>query len=111
MKLKVSSICYGHELLEPAVITEMALHDNRLWLLSHIHNSFISSDDTGICEMVLAPETFKEELTKIAKEQVYLSSILSLKSSIVFSRTYKASCQRCWQVKRRWTHSGLTHLT
>jgi len=47
----------------------MALHDNRLWLLSHIHNSFISSDDTGICEMVLAPETFKEELTKIAKDQ------------------------------------------
>jgi len=47
----------------------MAFHDNRLWLLSHIHNSFISSDDTGICEMVLAPETFKEEMTKIAKDQ------------------------------------------
>ena len=47
----------------------MAFHDNRLWLLSHIHNSFISSDDTGICEMVLAPETFKEEVTR-AKDQV-----------------------------------------
>ena len=48
----------------------MAFHDNRLWLLSHIHNSFISSDDTGICEMVLAPETFKEEVTRVAKDQV-----------------------------------------
>eukprot|EP00090_Calanus_glacialis_P016026 TRINITY_DN25140_c0_g1_i1.p1 TRINITY_DN25140_c0_g1~~TRINITY_DN25140_c0_g1_i1.p1 ORF type:complete len:510 (-),score=242.31 TRINITY_DN25140_c0_g1_i1:56-1585(-) len=47
----------------------MAFHDNRLWLLSHIHNSFISSDDTGICEMVLAPETFKEEVTRVAKDQ------------------------------------------
>jgi len=47
----------------------MAFHDNRLWLLSHIHNSFISSDDTGICEMVLAPDTFKEELTRVAKDQ------------------------------------------
>jgi len=47
----------------------MAFYDNRLWLLSHIHNSFISSDDTGICEMVMAPETFKEELTTVAKTQ------------------------------------------
>jgi len=47
----------------------MAFHDNRLWLLSHIHNSFISSDDTGICEMVMAPENFKEEMTMVAKTQ------------------------------------------
>ena len=48
----------------------MAFHDNRMWLLSHIHNSFVSSDDTGICEMVLSPETFKQDMTVIAKENV-----------------------------------------
>lgn len=25
----------------------MALYDNKFWLLSHIRNSFISTDDTG----------------------------------------------------------------
>ena len=48
----------------------MAFHDNSLWILSHIHNSFVSSDDTGICELVLSPETFKEDMTVIAKEHV-----------------------------------------
>jgi hypothetical protein len=48
----------------------MALYDNKLWLLSHIHNSFISSDDTGVCEMVLGAEDFKAELREVAKHQV-----------------------------------------
>jgi hypothetical protein len=48
----------------------MALHDNKLWLLSHIHNSFVSSDDTGVCEMVLGTEDFKAELKEVAKHQV-----------------------------------------
>ena len=48
----------------------MALYDNKLWLLSHIHNSFISSDDTGVCEMVLGAEDFKLELKEVAKHQV-----------------------------------------
>ena len=48
----------------------MALYDNKLWLLSHIHNSFISSDDTGVCEMVLGAEDFKSELKEVAKHQV-----------------------------------------
>ena len=48
----------------------MAFFDNRMWLLSHIHNSFVSSDDTGVCEMVLSPETFREDMTVIAKQKV-----------------------------------------
>ncbi|VEN35508.1 unnamed protein product [Callosobruchus maculatus] len=34
----------------------MALYDNKYWLLSHIRNSFISTDDTGMCELVMAGE-------------------------------------------------------
>ncbi|XP_072401364.1 stress-activated map kinase-interacting protein 1 isoform X2 [Diabrotica undecimpunctata] len=35
----------------------MALYDNKYWLLSHIRNSFISTDDTGMCELVMCGET------------------------------------------------------
>jgi len=31
----------------------MAFYDNKYWILSHIRNSFLYSDDTGMCEMVL----------------------------------------------------------
>ncbi|XP_066147220.1 stress-activated map kinase-interacting protein 1 [Euwallacea fornicatus] len=34
----------------------MALYDNKYWLLSHIRNSFISTDDTGMCETVMVGE-------------------------------------------------------
>ena len=58
----------------------MAFYDNRLWLLSHIHNSFVSSDDTGVCEMVLSPETFTEDMTVIAKThqlEMFLPDVLA----------------------------------
>ncbi|XP_060527132.1 stress-activated map kinase-interacting protein 1 [Cylas formicarius] len=35
----------------------MALYDNKYWLLSHIRNSFISTDDTGMCEVVMVGES------------------------------------------------------
>ena len=47
----------------------MAFYDNKLWLLSHIHNSFISSDDTGVCEMVMGGGGFKGELEVVARAQ------------------------------------------
>lgn len=34
----------------------MALYDDRRFLLSHINHSFITGDDTGICEMVMLDE-------------------------------------------------------
>ncbi|CAL4165592.1 unnamed protein product, partial [Meganyctiphanes norvegica] len=34
----------------------MAAFDDRHWLLSHIHNSYITSDDTGLCEVVVQVE-------------------------------------------------------
>lgn len=51
-------------------LQNMAFCDNRLWLLSHIHNSFVSSDDTGVCEIVLSPETFAEDMIHVAKTNV-----------------------------------------
>jgi len=47
----------------------MALYDNKLWILSHIHNSFMSSDDTGMCEQIMGADNFKEDLQIIAKNQ------------------------------------------
>lgn len=34
----------------------MATYNNQHWLLSHIRNSFISTDDTGMCEAVMLSE-------------------------------------------------------
>ena len=58
----------------------MAFYDNKLWLLSHIHNSFISSDDTGVCEMVMGGPGWREELEVVARSQgltAYLPTVLA----------------------------------
>ena len=47
----------------------MALYDNPLWILSHIRNSFVVSDDTGNSELVMAGDKYPVCLEKIAKEE------------------------------------------
>ncbi|XP_063226054.1 stress-activated map kinase-interacting protein 1 isoform X2 [Bacillus rossius redtenbacheri] len=49
----------------------MALYDNRHWLLSHMSNSFISSDDTGICEMVILGEEIPRKFENQSKLDFY----------------------------------------
>nr|CAG4641729.1 EOG090X072S [Eurycercus lamellatus] len=43
----------------------MAFYDNKYWILSHVRNSFLYSDDTGMCEMVMqntdVPKKIREE--------------------------------------------------
>ena len=71
----------------------MAFYDNRLWLLSHIHNSFVSSDETGICEMVLSPETFTEDMTVIAKShglEAFLPDVLAGQEELDSFRSHTA---------------------
>ncbi|XP_076047447.1 SAPK-interacting protein 1 [Oratosquilla oratoria] len=34
----------------------MAMYDDRQWLISHIQNSYVTSDDTGLCDVVLLGE-------------------------------------------------------
>nr|CAG4647936.1 EOG090X072S [Moina brachiata] len=47
----------------------MAFYDNKYWVLSHIRNSFLYSDDTGMCEMILQngdiPKAVREEGKKL----------------------------------------------
>jgi hypothetical protein len=49
----------------------MAFYDNKHWLLSHIRNSFISSDDTGMCEMVMIGEDIPRRLSNVTKFDCY----------------------------------------
>ncbi|XP_063865482.1 target of rapamycin complex 2 subunit MAPKAP1-like isoform X1 [Scylla paramamosain] len=35
----------------------MATYDDRQWILSHIQNSYVTSDDTGLCEVVVQQES------------------------------------------------------
>jgi hypothetical protein len=48
----------------------MALYDNPLWILSHVRNSFVVSDDTGNSELVMGADRYIDCLMKVA-EQVH----------------------------------------
>ena len=45
----------------------MALHDNPLWILSHIQNSFIVSDNTANSQLILTND-HKPYLAEIAEK-------------------------------------------
>lgn len=49
----------------------MAFYDNKHWILSHIRNSFVSSDDTGMCEMVMQGENLSRKLVSSTKYDCY----------------------------------------
>ncbi|XP_065166756.1 stress-activated map kinase-interacting protein 1 [Atheta coriaria] len=40
----------------------MAFYNDKHWLLSHIRNSFISTDDTGMCEIVMEGQNLPKNL-------------------------------------------------
>nr|CAG4651858.1 EOG090X072S [Triops cancriformis] len=46
----------------------MAFYDNKYWLLSHIRNSFLYTDDTGMCEMVICNSDLPAQLKAEARE-------------------------------------------
>lgn len=85
----------------------MATYNNKHWLLSHIRNSFISTDDTGMCEAVMLSEdlpnqyallqrTFanhsQKELAKISASvdnySCYPGTILYIHKFISFSKKF-----------------------
>lgn len=45
----------------------MATYNNKHWLLSHIRNSFISTDDTGMCETVMLSEDLPRLMAQKSK--------------------------------------------
>lgn len=54
----------------------MATYSNPHWLLSHIRNSFISTDDTGLCEMVMASDDLPKHYMKRFQGPVAKVSVL-----------------------------------
>ncbi|GAB1866435.1 Stress-activated map kinase-interacting protein 1 [Camponotus japonicus] len=49
----------------------MALYDNQHWLLSHIRDSFLAMDDTGMCEIVMLGEDIPKQLKENGTLQCY----------------------------------------
>ncbi|XP_076232253.1 SAPK-interacting protein 1 [Calliopsis andreniformis] len=49
----------------------MAFYDNDHWLLSHIRDSFLSTDNTGQCEMVMLGEDIPKQLKSNGTLQCY----------------------------------------
>lgn len=49
--------------------TSMATYNNKHWLLSHIRNSFISTDDTGMCEAVMLSDDLPSKCIELYKSR------------------------------------------
>lgn len=47
----------------------MATYNNKHWLLSHIRNSFISTDDTGMCEAVMLSDDLPSKCIELYKKR------------------------------------------
>lgn len=47
----------------------MATYDNKIWLLKNIRDAFIATDDTGLCEIVMAGEDFSKIFQNKALEE------------------------------------------
>ncbi|XP_038209304.1 stress-activated map kinase-interacting protein 1 [Zerene cesonia] len=47
----------------------MATYDNKAWLLKNIRDAFIATDDTGLCEIVMAGEDFSKIFQTKAMEE------------------------------------------
>ena len=45
----------------------MAMMDNASFLLAHIRNSFITSDDTGMCELIIENDESERETKKVSR--------------------------------------------
>lgn len=45
----------------------MATYNNKHWLLSHIRNSFISTDDTGMCEAIMLSDDLPSKYIELYK--------------------------------------------
>lgn len=48
----------------------MATYNNKHWLLSNIRNSFISTDDTGMCEALMLSDDLPSKYALLCKNQV-----------------------------------------
>ncbi|KPI95455.1 Stress-activated map kinase-interacting protein 1 [Papilio xuthus] len=47
----------------------MATYDNKVWLLKNIREAFIATDDTGLCDIVMAGEDFSKIFQNKAMEE------------------------------------------
>lgn len=68
----------------------MATYSNQHWLLSHIRNSFISTDDTGICETVMLSDDMPKH---------YLRRFQTAPS--IMDAAYRRSTQRAAQAMQQ----------
>ncbi|XP_017867973.1 PREDICTED: stress-activated map kinase-interacting protein 1 [Drosophila arizonae] len=70
----------------------MATYSNAHWLLSHIRNSFISTDDTGICETVMLSDDMPKH---------YLRKFQTANPAMeAYRRSHRAAQQRKSQVPK-----------
>lgn len=58
----------------------MATYNNKHWLLSHIRNSYIATDDTGMCEAVMLSDDLPTKYIEMCKSRREPTQITSSRS-------------------------------
>lgn len=68
----------------------MAFYDDHRFLLSHIHHSFITCDDTGMCEMAMLNEVVTDKFQSKDSQQEPEEKILNYYSEAMESELLEA---------------------
>lgn len=68
-------------ILDAVLIVEMATYNNKHWLLSHIRNSYIATDDTGMCEAVMLSDDLPNRFMDMCKTRRTTQPTATNKSS------------------------------
>lgn len=70
----------------------MAMMDNAGFLLAHIRNSFITSDDTGMCELIIENDETDRESKKVSR---YVTQNIKIWIILLRSLAGLKSCALC----------------
>lgn len=65
----------------------MAFYDDKKFILSHIRHSFITCDDTGMCEMVMLNESMQKHFPE--EEDSELLKSIEIKKKFSFDLFFK----------------------
>lgn len=69
------------------ICIQMATYNNKHWLLSNIRNSFISTDDTGMCETLMLSEDMPSQYAILCKNH---SPLAADASAVILSHSSKS---------------------
>ncbi|BES92991.1 Stress-activated map kinase-interacting protein [Nesidiocoris tenuis] len=77
----------------------MALYDNKHYLLSHIRNSFITSDDSGMCEVVMTCDNLARQVP-VGKYDCYPNVLEEEEEDAILAHSFDLSSDLQFGLRR-----------